>query len=388
MFRYSYRLWWLCLFMYHIPSGSSAQPTTDSGFSRQDHLPVKVKEKAVNIIAGLQHGFIFAHSPAVENTKGAHPSGVELAIAWQKNNPRAWNLCNCFPQTGFVFRYYDYDTEVLGQSLGVNYFLEPLYRLGRNTFFSFKGSAGLAYLTNPFDSIRNPANQSYSNAVSGSLVIGAGIWIKLNDHWRLNGTINYQHVSNGGLKRPNKGINYPTGGIAISYQRTPMSYYTGIRSREKFWKNDPLRWDAGIFGMALKETDKNGISHRRPMIGFSLQASRQVGRINALTAGIEILNDKALRTRLNKDSIDASAVRAGLLVGHEFLLGRFLFSQRLGVYIFNQTPYYNRIYHRWGIHYLINKNWGAGLHLKVHRHIADFVDLRITYSWQARRRKE
>jgi hypothetical protein len=71
-----------------------------------------------------------------------------------------------------------------------------------------------------------------------------------------------------------------------------------------------------------------------------------------------------------------------LLAGHEFLLGKFIFSQQLGVYVFNPTSRFNQIYHRWGIHYLSKNNWGVGARLLAHRHIADFVDLRIIYSWR------
>lgn len=248
-----------------------------------------------------------------------------------------------------------------------------------------RGVAGLAYLTNPFDSLRNPTNQSYSSALGIYLLFGVGISFLVNDQWWINGTINYQHISNGGLRQPNKGINWPTAGISVAWLRNPEPYYSGRRSKEKFWKNYPVRWDAGIFGIAKRGTDESGNSHRMPLIGAALQGSRQVGRVSALTLGAEVYTDKSLRMKLKRDSIDASAVRAGLLFGHEFLLGKFLFSQRLGVYIFDQTPYFDKIYHRWGLHYRVNNKWGTGFHLKAHRHIADFIDVRLTYSWQRRK---
>jgi hypothetical protein len=53
--------------------------------------------------------------------------------------------------------------------------------------------------------------------------------------------------------------------------------------------------------------------------------------------GIEVLKDYAVQAQLKRDSIQASAVKAGMLVGHEFLLGKFIFSQRFGVYLFDET---------------------------------------------------
>ena len=73
------------------------------------------------------------------------------------------------------------------------------------------------------------------------------------------------------------------------------------------------------------------------------------------------LTRQSLYLKLKKDSAEASPIRAGLLGGHEFLLGKFIFSQRLGVYLFDQTPYYDALFHSWGIHFCANKHIGMGI---------------------------
>lgn len=349
----------------------------------QNDSAASSKEKNIRSLnLGIHHGFIFAHTPEVENTKGAHPTGVELIFSWQRRDVSMWNLCNCFPRKGLLLAYYDYDTRILGKSYSAAYFLEPTYRIGKKLFFSFKAVAGLSYLTNPYDTMRNPTNRSYSTNFSNYLLVGTGLWFQINDYWWLNGSINYQHESNGGSKQPNRGINWPTAGLAVSYQLNPRPYYSGPRNKEKFWKDFSIRWDVGLYGFAKRVLDENGNSLRKPLLGAVFKGNKQVGKINFLTAGFEIFNDRALHTKLRIDTIDKSPVRSGLLFGHEFILGKFLFSQQLGVYIFDQTPYFHPIYHRWGIHYRINKNWGVGLHLLAHGRQADFTDLRLTYSWQ------
>ena len=341
------------------------------------------KEKSLfSIGAGYQRGFIFAHSEAVQNTKGANPRGVEFILSWKRNDPAVWDLCNCYPRKGILLTYYDYDNAILGHGFSAAYFLEPTYRLSRNLFFAFKATSGLSYLTNPFDSIKNPTNQSYSTDLSVYLMVGLGLWFRVTPHWWINTSVNYQHVSNGGLRQPNKGINWPTAGFAFSYQKTTRPFYTGARMKEKFWKNYSLRWDAGIFGIARRVLDENGNSRRLPLVGFNVQTSKQVGRINALTLGLEVYRDEVLRIELKRDSVQASPVKAGILAGHEFLLGRFIFSQRLGIYVFDQTPYYDQLYHRWGLQYRINRHLSVGFSMQAHRQVADFVDFRFTYTFQ------
>lgn len=378
MLPYDHRciLCWLLLFLLPVITGSAQQ---DPG---PPALDGPRKNNIFSLGAGIQRGFILAHSPAVENTKGANPMGIELNLSWQRNDAAIWNLCNCFPRKGLFLAYYNYDTKILGSSFTAGYFLEPTYRLGKGTFFSFRGIAGLSYLTNPHDSVYNPTNQSYSTALSGYLLFGLGVWVRLNDQWWINGSINYQHESNGGLKQPNKGINWPTAGIAISYRPRPTPYYTSERSRERYRGNHPIRWDISLFGIAKRAINEHGDSRRLPIFGLGFQGSKQIGGIHALTLGTEIFTDLALRAQLKQDSIKASHIRSGLLFGHEFLLGKFLFTQRIGVYLFDQTPYFDRIYHRWGIHYRINEHLGVGFNLQAHRHVADFIDVRFIYSWQ------
>lgn len=349
---------------------------------QKDTTEIKKLKRIFSLTAGLQHGFIFAHSPEVENTKGSNPTGAEFLIGWQRNDKGVWDLCNCFPRKGLLLAYYNYDNKILGSSYTAAYFLEPAYRISRNAFFSFKAVAGLSYLTNPFDTIKNPTNRSYSTHISGYLLLGAGVWVRLSDHWWLNATANYQHESNGGIQQPNKGINWPTAGLALSYQHNPRPYYLGQRRKDKFWKPYSIRWDLGLMGIAKRVLDENGDSKRLPLLGIHFQGSKQVGRINSLTAGAEIFTDRALRLQLKIDSVNASHTRAGILFGHEFILGKFLFSQRLGVYLFDETPYFDRIYHRWGIQYRATPRWSAGFHLLAHRQVADFVDFRIAYTWQ------
>ena len=333
---------------------------------------------------GIQHGFIFAHSVDVQNTSGARPTGIEAILSRQRNDSATFALCHCYPRRGLLLAYYDYDVGLLGRSGTAAYFLEPSYRITDRLLFSIKGAAGLSYLTNPYDSIDNPGNQSYSTRLSAYLLVGIGAWVRLSERWWLNPSINYQHISNGGMRQPNKGINWPTAGIAVSYQPISRPWYTGTRATEKYWKGYPVRYDISLLGASRRGFSAAGDRRRYLVGGLALQAGRQVGRLNMLTLGAEVYHDEKLQDKLSREGFDASPVKAGLMLGHEFLLGRFQFSQRLGVYLFDQTPYYDRIFHRWGMQYRVNSHLSAGFSLLAHRHVAEFIDLRLGYSFQKR----
>ncbi len=152
------------------------------------------------------------------------------------------------------------------------------------------------------------------------------------------------------------------------------------------YKSTPQKkpyFEAGLLLAARQGDQAGGRRARTPLIGLLVQAEKQVGRTNAINTGLEFYYDNALKQQLQKDSVLGSASLAGLLAGHNFLLGRFFFSQQIGVYLFNQTPYYNRIYHRWTLKYQLNKRWLAGFGLKAHKQVAEFIDLKILYKFKA-----
>ncbi len=366
-----------------------AAGATPNTFAQADSAaatrPTPKQEKPLfSLGIGVQHGFIFAHSVEVQNTRGARPTGVETVLSWQRNDSATFSLCNCYPRQGLLLAYYDYDAGVLGKSGTAAYFLEPTYRLGGRVLLSFKGAAGLSYLTNPYDSVDNPGNQSYSTRVSAYLLVGVGAWVRLSERWWLNPSVNYQHISNGGFRQPNKGINWPTAGLAVSYQPNFRSWYSGTRTTEKYWRNYSPRYDVALLGNLRRGTDGAGNRKRYPLGGLALQAGRQVGRLSMLTLGAEAYHDQELQARMRREGLTASPVKAGLLLGHEFLLGRFLFSQRLGAYVFDQTPYYDRLFHRWGLQYRVNRHFSAGFQLLAHRQVAEYIDFRLAYTFQKR----
>lgn len=337
----------------------------------QDTEPARIDR----IGGHFHYGIIFAHSPEVENTADSYPRGLQLEWNWQRISEQVWQNCQCYPQMGFLLSFYDYNNPILGHSLQLAYFLEPTFRLGKAWQLNLRGAAGLAFLSNPHDPVRNPNNQSYSLPLSAYLSVGVGTQLAVSTHWSLLFASNYQHISNGGIQDPNKGINWITASAGVLYALTPLS--PPARPRQPFepshsWKKEILLF-ASNKGVAVGEKQRFMIA------GLALQLHRQVSRLSAMGAGIETYWDGSLRERLRRDALAYTPWRAGVYAGHCFLLGKFSFAQYLGYYLLNQTDYFHWWYHRWSITYQIGDQWQLGVSLKAHRHIANFLDVRLLY---------
>jgi hypothetical protein len=88
------------------------------------------RRNIIGLEAGYHKGFIFAHSKDVQNTDGSYPSGFELSLYRQQRSSQIWDLCRCYPKSGFSIQYFDYDNTILGKSVNLNTFLEPYFNTG------------------------------------------------------------------------------------------------------------------------------------------------------------------------------------------------------------------------------------------------------------------
>ncbi len=218
--------------------------------------------------AQLHYGFIFAHSEAVQNTAGAHPRGVELETIQQRVDSAVWNICRCYPIKGWSLSYFDFNNSVLGRGLMGAYFLEPSYKIGKKGQFKFRGSVGLGYLTNPYHAQSNPSNMSYSTRLSGFLRLGVAVSYQVAPKWLLQMGAQYQHISNGGWKEPNKGINWPTASVGVTYFKSRFKLPVYKQPAYKSSQHKKPYFEAGLLLAAKQGYQAGGRTARTPLISM------------------------------------------------------------------------------------------------------------------------
>ncbi|HMP94324.1 MAG TPA: acyloxyacyl hydrolase, partial [Phnomibacter sp.] len=237
--------------------------------------------------ATVHYGSIFAHSEAVQNTRGAQPLGIELQYWRQRRDNAVYNTCRCYPRSGPLLFYTHFDSRILGSATGAGWLLEPNYRLAPNLHLQMRAAAGLLVANRPYDALTNATNQSYSTRLNAWLMYGLGVNWELTERLTLQVSGNFQHLSNGGVRQPNKGVNWPTASVGMLVQRESAAYFRGLRQPWQRGAQRPLTWEVGAFGVAKRVVSPSGIGTRYPVVGVWGLASRQVAHTNALAAGLE-----------------------------------------------------------------------------------------------------
>ena len=334
------------------------------------------------------YGNVIVHTPNVKPIAGAKPYGIGFEISKQATDSATYHLCSAFPRVGFQFEFFHYGTPILGNSGMISYFIQPVYRLNKFMNFFYRGAFGLCYSDNPFNpnSPIDTLNQNYSLRYNPYLQIGAGLGIKVSSHFSIDISGTFDHISNGNIKRPNRGLNWTTTSLALIYNPNGNSLPKLHRVHDKYWKTRPWEYRAGALYVFKQDYAGFSMGYQRMFAaGGFVEAAKQIGRIHGFVAGVQVyqnefkndLQDPFAPVWQNKHS----SILAGVYAGHELLMGRFIFSQVIGKYITPHPNFYTDLFHQHSLRYLINKHWQIGYALRAHESDADFICWNAIYKW-------
>jgi hypothetical protein len=330
---------------------------------------------AINIGLNAHTGFIIPHSRTIRDIANSNPWGIEADFSWHFVNPRAWQYVQGYPRLGASLAYYNFDNpEVLGNAYTLLLYVEPFLSAHRRFSLSFRFGAGLAYMDNIYHPEDNPQNLFYSTAISFPLEVNLLGNYRLSERIMLRAGGTYKHISNGGLRQPNKGINFPSATVGINYTLRPAEF-TERQLTEDMLEQHQRDFLVAVFGTGKDRHDDS--SRKLPLLGLTAYVSQPIGRISALTGGAEWVVDYTLRKELQDREENTDYQRGALMVGHELRIGRFRFNQQLGVYVYSPVKAYDPVYQRWGLEYHTGSKLFFGVNLKAHRHVADFLDTRV-----------
>lgn len=330
--------------------------------------------------ARVHYGSMIIHSRAIKDIGNAYPLGMELTFGHHSATQKAWDACNCYPKTGVIAGLWDFNKpDILGHGFSATAFIEPVFGIHSRIPFSIRAGTGFIYLTRPFDPVTNPYNFSYSTCISFPLLLGVSGNFRLSRRLNMNLGLIYNHISNGGLREPNKGINWPT--VSVGFDFLPANYNFPDRAISDWKPGDRKRMNTAVFVFGTAKQLNHEELKKYPVFGAEIRQSARVSRLSQLSLGAEVLYDGSHREEIRRDPLLCSDhKKAGLMAGHSFLLGRFVFSQAFGVYLYDPYKANDPVFQNYELIYRFGKHIEAGVGMKAHRHVADYLGFRIGYS--------
>jgi len=325
-----------------------------------------------------QYGFIIPHSGSIKNVSDFDPFGIEAEGGWHLLKNEDWERCNCYSRAGFSIFHINYNApDILGSSTNLIAFAEPFFNYEGFVLSSVRMGVGASYLSKVYDAETNPENMFFSSHLSFLVHLDVNLTKYLTDRWFLHGYFKYNHISNGGIAKPNKGMNFPTYGLGLGYSFNRVHFEE--KQKKELKKPTPIIPSVQAFGTLLSAEQDDEIYERSLAMGVLFKGRKKITQINALNAGIEGTVDFSVKKKMKDATNPRDYKQLSALVGHDFVFGNFIFSQYWGTYIY--APFYeNRnFFQRYGLTYQLFENFRMGVTLKAHAEVAENFNLLIEY---------
>jgi hypothetical protein len=316
------------------------------------------------------YGFIIPHSQELKPISQSNPFGLSLHYQKLNNSYKNWQTCNCFHYLGIQLSYHNFgNPDVIGSATSLSGTFEPIIWRENKWAFSVLTGLGLSYLNRIYDEVSNPENVFFSAPISFLIFLSPKMEYLFSENWAVNVFFTYNHISNGGQSQPNKGINYPMGGLGLVYfiQKESFPNYEKEETSKKF-----------VYYLESGFSTREGEEGRQPNFSLVFAGFKPLTNINGMGGGLELNKDYSLE--VNKSRLEA--LMPAPFISHHFLFGKIDFSQRMAMYTHKPAGYIeNNFYQRYVLSYKVLDQFLIGIGLKAHGHIAEHMDLRLGWEF-------
>ena len=339
--------------------------------------------------------------PDVKKQKGRRGlmgGSADISLLYVRQS--MWKHFDCYPRLGLTINFSRLANK--GHILGGLLYIEPNYNHLAGWEIVPRLGIGAAYVkvpgNHPWTKEKEDEDQevpevaAFRQGPSLDLAFGLLLKLRLTPKWHLYTGVSLDYLPYLNKKEPdekedNKDLTLCTASIGASYTFNPSPYnYPRPQGPRK------SRIDIAILN-SYRKTDPNLVEEDNKYYyvgGLHGQWSFQLGRNHALTLATEWIKDLATKKELPR-AVRQDDLKVGFLGGHEFLWGKLIFGQQLGVYAMNEVihpPFFSLLYTRLGLNYRFTDFLFVGVNLKTavlptSKELTkiDFIDFRIGYSF-------
>jgi hypothetical protein len=321
------------------------------------------------------YGFIIPHTAAIEPVSHTSPYGFELSFNRLHTSYEKWKIFRRYTISGLQLGYFNFQNpDIVGKSYVLSIFTEPII-LARNRYvFSVKAGGGASWQTRIHDPVNDSLNKFFSTRISFPLYLSAKLKYRIAQNTLLTLSGCYNHISNGAVRLPNYGINFPTVSLGVEYFPKPFPElnhnYTAeqsSRSADRYFMFQGLTGYKIVYGEPTWS------------FGISARFTRHLRTFYALNAGAELLFDGGVRRMIVIEDRQIDDKRFSVTAGQDLLFGKVVFTQYLGIYFY--TPYkpMSPVYQKYELSYRFMPNFQTGIYLLAYGGDADLFGLAVSY---------
>ena len=311
-------------------------------------------------------------------------NSLALKFGWQNPGYKDWQKIYRGPYYGLGLYVSNYNNAIeVGNPMALyGFFGIPIFRLKKLEMYT-ELQLGAAFNPTHYDSLSNPMNIAIGSFFTLYVDVGLNVVYPITKNLDLGVGVSFTHLSNGGLERPNRGLNLFAPSIELKYHigGRPDVRNTEAADKKLERSNDLyIMVGYGNHQMVEHELDTNYYSIAGLGLTYSIQHS------NAFRSGLGVdFNYLRSLSALPDGTPGEQATWDNLTIGFvyapEFLIGRLSLILGIGIYAKHHNyGNFEKLYQRAGVKYHFTENFSVGMNIRsVNFILAEFLEFNVGY---------
>lgn len=328
-------------------------------------------------------GFIIPHHNEIRAlTDGFFPVW-EVSIVKQTDGRKPYQYYRHYPQVRLTYLYSDFGGS---KQLGVMNAVLPNINLPlvlREKFIcSFGMGLGLAHLSKKFDRINNYQNLAIGSNYNAAVRFELSMQFKLALQLQFNTGFSMLHISNGTIKAPNYGLNYPA--IFAGFDWKVSGRKINLMKPENL-NIKRRKINVRVMASVASKQIINVWDKDFRILATSLTISGYYNNTNKILIGFDGIYDETTKYLYEQEEKPTDywvdITKFGVNIGHEWTFSKISIFMNLGYYLHNNNENNTTFYNKLGINYNFLKFAFVGLNLQTHWAKADFLSVGMGFNF-------
>ncbi|OIP01000.1 MAG: hypothetical protein AUJ98_05515 [Bacteroidetes bacterium CG2_30_33_31] len=370
--------------------------------AQQDSLQQKERFlKNLSFLAMYQAGYVFATNEFlrgvnVESEKVNSIQAISLKVSKQTTGDNDWEQMYNYPNWGLGFYIADFDnSKEIGNPFAFYAFINAPFVRKEKLTFNWELGIGATFNWKSYNPVTNKYNISIG--ASNSFYIDAGLNINYPLTERINfiGGFSLSHFSNGGIKKPNYGINSIAPKISLQYNLYDKLNFKERQLPKKFKQNEfAFSVFAGVKNVIFDSVNIDILEKYEGVFftvaGLNAAVNKQVSHKSKIGFGFSLSYDGSINAQIAIDKNELTPLKTpfkdkfqiSIFPSYELVVDKLSLIIQPSFYIYRlkmitNTPIF---YQRVGLKYHFNNNIFMGLNLRAYDfHVSDFIEWNVGY---------
>ncbi|WBV60298.1 acyloxyacyl hydrolase [Chryseobacterium camelliae] len=357
------------------------------------------------VSTGAEYGTVLPTNIHLESYPNRGYTGYSFQFLKQATGAKDWEKLYNYPQYGIGFFAFDFlENKQMGSPFAVYGIYNAKIKQWGKLKWSHHINFGISFNSNPFDLENRYYNTSVGSKTNMFISVGTGLYYEMGKHFDLGLNLKFNHLSNGSLKIPNKGLNSVAPQLSLVYypERVTIKRDDSVTTNNKKYNTLEFSVFAGRKDAFYKGERRDEIKlydgFDYSIYGTEAFYLRQYSAKSAYGIGIGITKDEEYNntmyvsdsTLYQKKRFSHSQLLFSVIPTYRLMIGNLYVNVGAGYYAFKKTTKYDKtaFFQRIGLQYQFTDRLFASFGINAYDfHVANYLEWKLGYTFSKKARK-